>query len=92
MATKKIACLGDPATHPGVINLSGQASNLKKAGGLPIACLGATFACLTPTHGTTPIVPITIKSFVEGKLIITEGAIAGCGAVITPPPRLVLVE
>jgi uncharacterized Zn-binding protein involved in type VI secretion len=91
MATKKIACLGDPASHPGTINTSGQ-SGLKKAGGSVIAVLGATFACLIPYHGTTPITPITTKSRIEGKLIITEGATAGCGAVIAPSPRQVFVE
>jgi len=91
MATKKIACLGDPASHPGVINTSGQ-TGMNKAGGVVIAVQGATFACLTPGHGTTPIAPITTKSRIESKLIITEGAVAGCGAVIAPPPRKVLVE
>ena len=36
MATKKIACLGDPASHPGVINTSGQ-TGMNKAGGVVIA-------------------------------------------------------
>lgn len=91
MATKKIACVGDPASHPGVITVSGQ-SGMKRAMGSVIACQGAMFACLITGHGTTPITPITIKSMVEGKLIITEGATAGCGAIIAPIPRGVYVE
>jgi uncharacterized Zn-binding protein involved in type VI secretion len=86
MAIKDIACLGDPSTHGGTINLSGQ-SGFKKAGGVPIAVAGATHSCPIPGHGVTPITPITIKTFIEGKLIITAGATAGCGATITPIPR-----
>jgi len=91
MATKDIACLGDPSSHGGSIITSGQ-TGAKKTGGVAIAVQGATHSCPIPYHGTTPITPITVKSKIEGKLIITAGAIAGCGATIQPISRLVKVE
>jgi hypothetical protein len=48
--------------------------------------------CPIPGHGTTPVTAITIKSYVNGKLIITENAVAGCGAVIQPLLRGVFCE
>jgi len=84
----KIACLGDPATHPGLINSAGQTAFT--CGGLAVAVAGATFSCVT--HGVSAIIPIAVKSYCEGKLIVTEGAVTGCGATIQPLDRKVSVE
>lgn len=81
-----VACVGDPATHPGLINFSGQDGSVK-AGGAVVAVLGSTFSCAIPGHGTTPIYPIIKKTYINGKLIITAGARSGCGAMMNPPNR-----
>lgn len=90
MGTKAIACLGDPSDHGGEINYSPMTQVF--AGGNPIAVEGATHSCPIPLHGTTPIVPITVRTFAGGKLVITALAKAGCGATIIAPVRGVLVE
>ena len=84
---KKIACVGDPASHPGVIATSGQVDDAFLVNGEVIAVAGATFACTISGHGTTPITPIVVRTKKNGKLVISEGAVAGCGAVISPPDR-----
>lgn len=53
---------------------------------------GAQHSCPIFGHGVTPITAITTKTYHNGKLILTEGAIAGCGAVLTPPDRKVYAE
>ena len=53
---------------------------------------GAQHSCPIIGHGTTTITAITIKSYINGKLILTAGATAGCGAKMTPPDRKVYVE
>jgi len=88
---KKVACIGDPASHPGRILTSGQDGTVLAAGSV-IAVAGAQFQCDEHDHGTTLISPITLKIFIGGKLVITEGAVAGCGAVMRPPDRKVYVE
>lgn len=86
-----VACLGDKSDHGGTISATGGNAT-RRAGGELIAIAGATHTCPIFGHGTTPITPITIKSYAGGKLIVTYGAIAGCGAVIYPKNRKVYVE
>lgn len=86
----KIACLGDSATHDGSIVSSGSDGSFKVGGDI-VAVDGAVFDCDDDGPGQS-ITPITIKSFHNGKLIITEGAVADCGAIISPPDRGVNVE
>jgi uncharacterized Zn-binding protein involved in type VI secretion len=88
--SKLIACLGDPSDHGGQITFSPPVRCV--VSGVPVAVLGATHTCPIPFHGVTPVIPITIRTFVEGKLVITAGAKAGCGATIIPIPRRVMVE
>jgi len=88
---KKVACVGDPASHPGRILTSGQDGTVLVAGAA-IAVVGALFKCEKKDHGTTAITPVTTKTFINGKLVITEGAVAGCGAVILPEDRKVYIE
>ena len=88
---KKVACIGDPASHPGQIITSGQDGSVLAAGAV-VAVAGAQFKCEKKDHGTTAITPITTKTFINGKLVITEGATAGCGAIIVPSDRKVYVE
>ena len=86
MASRKVACVGDPASHPGVIATSNQDGTLKVAGDV-VAVDGSTFACEIPGHGTTTITSVITNSFHNGKLVVTEGAVAGCGSVMNPPER-----
>lgn len=87
----KIACIGDSSSHGGTIISSGQDGN-GTAKGQIIAVQGAMHSCPIHGHGTTPITVITTKTKYNGKLIVTEGAVAGCGATITPTDRGVEVE
>lgn len=59
---------------------------------IPVCVEGCSHTCPIIGHGTTSVTAITIKSFHNGKLIVTYGAIAGCGAKITPSDRKVYVE
>jgi len=88
---KKIALLGDPSNHGGSIITSGQ-DGTYKVGGVEIAVEGATHSCPVTGHGITSISAITTKSYHNGKLLLTENAVAGCGALITPLDRKVYVE
>lgn len=91
MASKKIACLGDASDHAGVVT-STNADGTLKAGGTVVAVNGADHTCPIIGHGITPITAITSKTYHNGKLILTEGAVAGCGALLIPPDRKVFVE
>ena len=86
-----IALLGDASTHGGVIITSGQDGKFQ-VGGIAVAVDGALHSCPITVHGITSVSAITTKSFDNGKLILTEGAIAGCGAIISPVDRSVYVE
>lgn len=88
---KKIAVIGDGSSHGGTIVTSNQDGKFKVAGGV-VAVNGAMHSCPITGHGTTSITAVTIKSYCNGKLIVTTGAVAGCGAVINPPNRNVNVE
>jgi len=86
-----ISVLGDTSSHGGTIITSGQDGTCK-VGGVAVAVAGAMHDCPIKDHGITPITAITVKSYINGKLILTEGAIAGCGALIISPDRKVTVE
>ena len=84
--SRVVACLGDPSSHGGTIISTGQDGTVK-AGGVVIAVQGAMHSCPIKDHGVTSITPIITKTKINGKLIITAGARAGCGAVMSPPDR-----
>jgi len=84
-----VACLGDSSSHGGTIITSGQDGTVL-AGGSVIAVAGALHSCPIKKHGVTAIIPIITKTTINGKLIITDGAIAGCGAKIVATDRRVL--
>ena len=87
----RIAVLGDGSTHGGVIITTDEDGTFLVAGSR-VAVQGALHRCPIVGHGTTSIVAVTIKSFHNSKLILTKGAVAGCGAVIQPVDRNVYVE
>lgn len=88
---KKIACLNDPSNHGGYIYTTNTDNTITADGDL-VAVNGAMHHCPKFLHGNTPITAVTTVSYVNGKLVLTEGAVAGCGAVIQPPDRKVYVE
>jgi len=85
----KVAVLGDTSSHGGTIILTNQDGTLL-VGGIAVAVEGSSHSC--PSHGVTPITAVTVKTFHNGKLIVTEGALTGCGAIIQPLDRGVTVE
>jgi uncharacterized Zn-binding protein involved in type VI secretion len=85
MSSRIVACIGDGGTHSGSITISGQSGNKLYVGGLEVAADGAMFNC--DEHGLQGITPIISKTYRGGKLLITDGAVAQCGAVIKPPDR-----
>lgn len=88
---KLIACLGDPSNHGGTLISTNQDNRLTTAG-IPVCANGCMHSCPITGHGVTAVSAATVKSYVNGKLIITYGAVAGCGAVITPPNRRTYAE
>jgi len=89
--SRRIACLGDGSSHGGTLISTNQDDRFKTAG-IKVCADQCEHQCPIPTHGITKVTAVTIKSYVNGKLIITEGAQAACGAVITPPNRGVFIE
>ena len=75
---KKIALLGDGATHPGQI-ITTRATKTTAEGKL-IAVEESLFECQEDDHGTTPITSSAKYTFVEGGKVILDGDEAECGA------------
>ncbi len=94
---KLVVCIGDSSNHGGVVILTNQVDNKLTTMGEQIALETAPegilqHSCPIAGHGITPITAVTVKSFHNGKLILTEMAVAGCGARLTPPDRRTYVE
>lgn len=88
---KFVALLGDPSNHGGVLITHNQDGTLT-VNGLAVAVDHSLHACPITGHGVTPVNAITIRSFHNNRLILTAGAVAGCGALLTPPNRFIFVE
>jgi len=88
---KLIAVLGDPSSHGGVLITTNQDGTVETKG-VDVCVEGCLHSCPLPGHGITPVAAVTTKTYVNGKLVITQGAVAGCGAIIIPPNRNVEVE
>ena len=88
---KKVACLGDPSDHGGLLTTT-NSDNKLTAKGIPVCISGCSHSCPIPGHGVTAVTAVTLKSYHNGILILTEGSIAACGAVIAPPDRGVFIE
>jgi uncharacterized Zn-binding protein involved in type VI secretion len=74
----KIARLGDPSSHGGTIT---SASTTVFADGIGVARSGDEHTC--PTHGKSALNSIVTATHANGRLVITVGSTAGCGAIIT---------
>lgn len=87
----RVVCLGDGSSHGGtVVNTNNNGTFL--VNNIPICVQGATHNCPIIGHGNTAITAITTMSYMNNQLILTYGAVAGCGAVIEPPDRQFYVE
>lgn len=83
---------GDQSNHGGTILNTNQDGTVLFDNNI-ICVEGSQHSCPIPGHGTTPITAVAIKTYINGKLIITQGALAGCGAKINAyPGRTVTVE
>jgi len=91
MSGKRIALLGDSSDHGGTV-ISHNQDGRFKVNGIEVAVEGAMHSCAHPEHGVTSISAVTVKSYCNGKLILTEQAVAGCGARLTPPDRKIYIE
>lgn len=85
--TRRVSCVGDRATHPGSIITSGQSGNKLYVAGLEVAVEGSIFNC--SKHGMQTISPVISRTKRGGSLLITDGAVVGCGARIRSPDRKV---
>ena len=88
---RRIACLGDSSSHGGTLTTTNQ-DNKYTVSDIAVCANGCSHNCPIIGHGTTQVTAVTIRSYVNGKLIVTYGARAGCGAVVTPPERFVYCE
>lgn len=94
---KLVVCIGDPSNHGGTVISHNQDGTLTAADEL-VAVEDAKHVCPISGHnepfGYTQITAVTIKSYHNGKLILTELAFAKapCGARLAPPNRRVYVE
>ena len=88
---KITAVLGDPSDHGGTLVSTNQDGRYKLAG-IVVCAHGCLHSCPIPGHGVTAVSAVTTHSYVNQKLIITTGAVAGCGARMTPPFRGHMVE
>ena len=77
MAIKKVARIGDPGTHGGT--LVNPSVNTTIAGS-KVAVQGDMYNC--PTHGMQSVTATGLLR-INGKKVIREGDLAGCGASIT---------
>lgn len=95
--SKLIVCIGDPSTHGGRVILTNQVDDKLTCQDELVAVETAPegilqHACPIEGHGITPITAVTVKSFHNDKLILTELAFSGCGARLCPPYRKTYVE
>ena len=75
-----VARLGDGSDHGGYIASVSQTSG--KANGIQIAVQGDIHDCPISGHGNTAISSVISHTTIKGNLVLTVGAVAGCGAKI----------
>ena len=71
--------LGDTSSHGGTI-ITASAKNLA-ANGIAVAVSQDLHACPLPGHGVTPV-SSTARTTSNGRPVLTNGCVAGCGAVM----------
>lgn len=76
-----LALLGTGSSHGGSIVMTPE--QFTKVEGKPVAVEGALHSCPIDGHGITNVTPIVFRQKINGKYVLTEGAMAGCGAILT---------
>lgn len=74
---RPVARVGDVSSHLGYI-VTGSPD--VTANGLAVARAADVHVC--PEHGIGGLIPVTTKTTVNGRLVITVGALTSCGAII----------
>ena len=75
-AVFKVARLGDPSSHGGVIISSASLTNVE---GQLVARVGDLHSCPIPGHGVTPIVNGSSNFICEGSIVAVDTSVCGCG-------------
>lgn len=84
-----VACVGDTSSHGGEI-ISAGTSIVFLANGDQVCVHGAVLDC--PEHGHVAIAGNATIGKIGGVVIVKEGALASCGAVIQPPNRNIEIK
>jgi len=69
--------LGDPSDHGGVM---AAASGFPTIDGIPMCVDGDPHVCPQYGHGTTPVTSVSILTTIDGRRVLIQGSVAGCGA------------
>lgn len=88
---RAISLIGDLSDHGGVLIVTNQDGSLN-VDGVQVCVEGALHSCPIEGHGVKAVQAVAIKTYHNGKLILTQGALAGCGARILRVDRKVYVE
>jgi len=77
-----VARVGDSSSHGGTIISTPQ--SFVYCNGILVAVIGAQHSCPIPGHGVTALgsTPV-VNQYIDGSLVCTIGATAGCGATIS---------
>lgn len=87
--SKSVSIVGDSSDHGGTLtNSNTDGSFIIES--KEVCAEGCSHSCPIPGHGITSVTAITTKSYINGKLIITNGATAGCGAVISSSRDIII--
>lgn len=82
MSLRKVGLLGDSSTHGGTIISSNQDGTVIVENKQQCVS-GALHSCPLEGHGITAITGnLSVKTRVNGKLLVLHGSTAGCGASI----------
>lgn len=76
----KMACIGTTSTHNGSM-ISASATKFKTPSG-SICLEGDLHSCPIIGHGNTTVTKGSTLAKSNNKLVLVEGSIAGCGAVL----------
>jgi len=84
-----VAVLGTPSSHGGHLI---TATGFPTINGIPTCVDGDMHACPIDHHGTTPVHSISTLTTIDGRRVIIQGSVAGCGATILVSQTLVLSD
>lgn len=76
-----VAVIGSTSSHGGAMT-SASGSHLMTPQGA-VCVSGDSHSCPIAGHGVTPVTGNSVRSVVNGKTVVLQGAVAGCGAVIS---------